>query len=244
VIVFVTSRMRPIGPLWLAPLIAALDDDPTVAGACSRVSAYPEADLLARRDGDREPSGSADRAVKRIDDWAAYRHLGVDERAQLTGFHVVSAAVRASVLRRIPLRAVTAIGEERQWAREVLEAGLAIVHEPASRVSHYHDYSLYERFMRSVDDGVSGRENVGREVPLAAVDQQIRQLVADDWRFLREREDLSPEEIEHWQIEALLRRVAEACGRWLGANHAEFPPEVLDAFSRIAAQRRGTLPLR
>ena len=100
--------------------------------------------------------------MKRIDDWDAYEAMPVEQRRLLLNFHTVSAAVRADVMRAIRFESVRAIGEDLLWAREVLEAGMALVHEAESRVFHSHDYSLRERFMRNVDDGIANREINGR----------------------------------------------------------------------------------
>lgn len=237
ILVLLTHRTRPLGRRWLAPLVAAIDADPTVAGACSRVTPHPDADLLARRDGELDPSGSSVRSVKRIEDYDAYRRMSSEERRLLANFHTVAAALRAEHVRRIPFRAVRAIGEDLLWAHEVLEAGLALVHEPASHALHSHAYSLRERFTRNVDDGIANHDIVGRSVAEADVEPLVRGMVAGDWSLLREA-GLAGDELEWWQVEAVLRRVAQASGQWLGTNHEDFPPEVVDAFSRVVAMRR------
>jgi GT2 family glycosyltransferase len=238
VLVFLNGRTRPAGKDWLAPLLAALDADPTVAGACSRIAPHPGADLLTRRDGEREASGSDVRAVKRIEDWAAYRALPVEQRRLLLNFHTVSAAIRADVLRRIPFRSVRAIGEDLLWSREVLEAGMALVHEPASLAYHSHDYSLREWLMRNVDDGIANRDVNERALDAHEADAMVRHMVAEDWAYLRDELGLTGDELERWQIQAALRRAAQVAGQWLGVNHASFPPGALTAFSRVENARR------
>jgi GT2 family glycosyltransferase len=238
VLVFLNARARPVDDGWLAPLLAALDGDPSVAGACSRVLARPDADLLTKRDVSLDPSGSPQRFFKTIGDWSAYRALPVAERRLLLNFHTVSAAIRAEVLERIPFRSVRTLGEDLLWASEVLESGLALVHEPDSRVYHSHDYSLRELFMRNVDDGVANHDINGRTLSEAEAGAQVRAMVAGDWEYLRGTLGTEGEELEDWQIAAAMRRVAQAAGQWLGANHGAYPPEVSTAFSRTAAARR------
>jgi hypothetical protein len=241
VLVLLTHRTRLIGDRWLAPLLSALDGDPTVAGACSRVGPSDDADLLTVRDAERDPSGSPERVVKRIEDWAVYERSTPEERRLLANFHTVAAALRADIVRRIPFRTVRAIGEDLCWARDVLEAGLALVHEPASQVRHSHAYTLYERFTRNVDDGVANHDIVGRELSLDGVDELVRAMIADDWRFLREEAGLTGDELERWKVEAALRRVAQGCGQWLGVNHEWFSADVINAFSRVVAMRTGAV---
>ncbi|WP_445148477.1 glycosyltransferase family 2 protein [Baekduia sp. Peel2402] len=237
VLVLLTHNTRPLGNRWLAPLVAALDDDPTVAGACSRVTPHPDADLLARRDGELDPSGSSVRSVKRIDDYGRWAGASPEERRLLANFHTVAAALRAEHVRRLPFRAVRAIGEDLLWAQEVLESGLALVHEPASHALHSHAYSLRERFTRNVDDGIANHDIVGRSLAAADVEPLVRGMVAGDWAFLAQS-GLTGDELAWWQVESVLRRVAQASGQWLGTNHEAFPREAVDAFSRVVAMRR------
>jgi GT2 family glycosyltransferase len=238
VLVFLNGRSRPCDDRWLEPLLAALDADPSVAGACSRVLPYPDADPLTQRDGALEPSGSPERSVKRIEDWAAYAAMPIEQRRLLLNFHTVSAAIRAEVMQRIPFQSVRAIGEDLLWAREVLEDGMALVHEAESRVYHSHDYSLREWFMRNVDDGIANRDINDRSLSEHEADALVRGMVASDWAYLRDELGLEGEELEGWQIQAALRRAAQVAGQWLGVNHTGLSPEAVSAFSRVANSRR------
>jgi GT2 family glycosyltransferase len=238
ILVFLNGRSRPVGDGWLAPLLAALDKSPDVAGVCSRVTPYPDADLLSAKDGRLELSGSDRRQLKRIADWAVYQRMTTEERRVFLNFHTVSAAVRADVFARIPLRSVRTIGEDLLWAREVLERGLTLVHEPASVVHHSHSYGLRELFSRNIDDGVANRDINGRQLLEEELEGLVRGMIRDDWRHLRDELGLSGQELEDWKIESALRRVAQGAGQWVGSNHGELPEEVIATFSRIAGTRR------
>jgi rhamnosyltransferase len=133
---------------------------------------------------------------------------------------------------------VRAIGEDLLWAREVVEAGMALVHEPDSRVYHSHDYSLREWFMRNVDDGVANREINGRFLADEEADSLVRGMIAADWAYLRDELGLEGHELERWQIQAALRRAAQTAGQWLGVRYKDYPDEAVDAFSRVANSRR------
>jgi len=239
VLIFLNGLSRPCDEDWLAPLLATLDSDPSIAGACSRVLPYPDADPLTRRDGSLEPSGSAERSVKRIEDWQAYVAMPVEERRLLLNFHTVSAAIRADVMQRIPFQSVRAIGEDLLWSREVLETGMALVHEAESRVYHSHDYSLREWFMRNVDDGIANRDINDRSLSEQEVDALVRGMIAGDWAYLRDELGLEGGDLERWQVQAALRRSAGGAGQWLGVNYATMPPQAIAAFSRVAGMRRG-----
>jgi GT2 family glycosyltransferase len=244
VLVFLNQGSRPCDREWLAPLLGTLEQDESIAGASSRVVPYPSADPLTRRDVALDPSGSEKRSVKRIEDWAAYAAMPVERRRLLLNFHTVSTAIRASALRQIPFRSVRAIGEDLLWSREALEAGMALVHEPASCVYHSHDYSLREWFMRNVDDGVANREINDRSLSEQEVDELVRGMIAGDWSYLRDELGLRGGELQRWQIQAALRRTAQVAGQWLGVNYESVPPEAVDAFSRVAEARRGATARR
>jgi GT2 family glycosyltransferase len=239
VLVYLNGRSRPCDDGWLAPLLSALDVDPSVAGASSRVLPYPTADPLTRRDGLREPSGSPERSVKRIDDWGSYAEMPIEHRRLLLNFHTVSAAVRADVMRQFPFKSVRAIGEDLLWAREVLEAGMAITHEAESCVYHSHEYSLREWFMRNVDDGIANRDINGRSLSEAEADALLRGMIENDWSFLRDELKLEGDDLRRQGVQAALRRAAQAAGQWLGVNYPELPHEAVEAFSRVASSRRG-----
>jgi GT2 family glycosyltransferase len=239
VLVFLNGRSRPCDRDWLRPLLATLASDPTIAGACSRVLPYPDADPLTRRDGELEPSGSVHRVVRRIEDRRAWDAMEPEQRRVLMNFHTVSAAIRAEAMARFPFKSVRAIGEDLLWAREVLEAGLALAHEAGSRVYHSHDYSLKEWLMRNVDDGIANHDINGRSISEQEVDQLVRGMVASDWSYLRGELDLEGDELQRWEIQSALRRAAQGAGQWLGANHEALPPEAVIAFSRVENSRRG-----
>jgi rhamnosyltransferase len=239
VLVFLSQWSRPVGDRWLAPLLASLDEDPETAGVCSRVLPYPDADLLTRRDGEREASGSADRRRKQIANWDQYRRLGVVERRELLNFHTVSAAIRASAFHAIPFEAVATIGEDLLWARAVLEAGWALIHEPASVVLHSHAYTLEETFARNVDDGIANRLINDRTLKRAELVPLIRTLAHDDWDYLRATAGLTGDELDAWQLEAALRRAAQVLGQWIGINHAALPESFAEQFSGVGQARSG-----
>lgn len=239
VVVFLNGRSRPVGDDWLGALLGAIDSSPDVAGACSRIVAREDADLLTLRDAALEISGATERWVKRIDDWERYRAMSEHERRLLLNFHTVSAAIRRDVLERIPFRSVRTIGEDLLWAREVLESGLALVHEPASVAAHSHNYGLREWFERNVDDGAANRDINDRRLREDEALALVEGMIRSDWAHLREL-GLEGDELERWAVRAALRRAAQVAGQWLGANHPEFPPETLSSFSRVANARRGS----
>ena len=240
ILVFVTKRTRPVDEHWLAPLVRALEEDDRTAGACSRIVPHPGADVLLVKDFQYELSASRERRRKRIDDPAAYARMSAEERRVFLNFHTVSAAIRADVMRQIPFRAMRTIGEDLLWAREVIEAGWTLVHEPASAAYHSHEYGLRELFSRNVDDGVANRDIVGRSLDEDQLLGMITGAVRDDWRYLTENARLTGEELDRWKLESALRRTAQLVGQWVGVNYEELPLGTTAYFSRVADTRRHT----
>jgi GT2 family glycosyltransferase len=238
VFVYLNQSATPADRTWLASLVSALDRDPFVAGACSCVLPRDEADLLTRRDGLRDPSASLERQIRQIEGADRYATLSPHQLRLLVNFHTVSAAIRPEVLARIPFREVL-MGEDMLWAKEVLEAGLKIQHEPSSVVFHSHAYSFADVLRRNVDDGFATREIVGRRMADEDVVPTIASLVRDDWRFLAEDCVLDRLELEQWRLDAVMRRSAQIAGQWLGTNRELLSDELFAQLSLTERIRSG-----
>jgi rhamnosyltransferase len=236
-LIFANQMTLPAHDDWLENLVVPLVDDSQVAGVTSRILPRPDADVLARKDGLRDLSGSRNRAVRMIEDKAAYAFLSEHELRILVNFHTVSAGVRASCLREHPFPEVRTIGEDIAWAKSVLEAGWKLVHEPASRAYHSHNYGTLETLGRNVDDGIANREVVGRCLVAAQITPIIEALVRDDWEYLRNECGLSGAEFDRWRLESLLRRGAQMVGQWVGVNHDHLTGELARSLSGLEATR-------
>lgn len=235
-LVFVTQSMRPVGDQWLGPLVETLDGDPQLAGVSSRLVPHEDADPLIRLDGLREASYSTMPSRRAIEDREHYGSLSPAELRTFAHFHTVSCAIRPEALARVPFRSVTTIGEDLQWGKDALEAGLAIAHEPRSVARHSHDYRFDELLGRSFDDGVAAREIVGSRLCVESLLGHIAAQVDADLTHLRGEYELGPEELEHWERESISRRTAQLVGQWLGTNADQLPAQAVPALS--LARRR------
>lgn len=236
-LLFLSGRARPVGDRWLAPLVAMLDEDPQAAGVCSRVMPFPDADILTAKSGSRELSAADAPERKVIEDWDFYRKMSVEQRRELLNFHTVGTVLRAEVFAKIPFRSVPTLGEDLLWAKEALEAGWALWHQPASVVYHAHPYTLGERFARNVDDGLANHEINGRTVAESDIVDAVRALVADDWAYLSDTLGLKGDDLDQWKLESVLRRAAEVVGQWVGANHHDLPAGMAAHFSGVNRAR-------
>jgi hypothetical protein len=163
--------------------------------------------------------------------------MSPDERRRLLNFHTVSAAIRAEAWKSRPFRSMRAVGEDLLWAREILESGWALLHEPASVVQHSHAYSLEQWLGRNVDDGIANRDIIGRRLERDAVVPMIRALVQDDWTYLKDTVGMAGEDLDHWRLESALRRGAQILGQWIGLNYEELPESMVAEVSSIARIR-------
>jgi rhamnosyltransferase len=224
-LVFLDQDALPADDQWLANLIAPLDNDPAKAAVCSRVLPPPEADWLARRNGWRAARASAERSTRAITDWAPYLELSPDRLQDFVQFHAVSAAIRPEVLRRIPFPDIE-VGQELLWAREVLEAGYRIRHEPSSVVCHSPGEGCGEILKRAAEEERTYRQLTGRASTRGDFGAVLIGLVGDDWKYLARACRLGKPELEHWQVVAAMRRTAQVLGQWLGAKTGTLPSEV------------------
>jgi rhamnosyltransferase len=241
IFVFLNQSATPQGDEWLASLIGALDADPAIAGVCSRVLPRPDADVLTYFDGIQDPSGSPERSLRVITDREAYGQLSPHALRLLINFHTVSAAVRPDIVRRIPFREVL-IGEDILWAKEVLEAGFKIQHEPSSVVLHSHQYSYLDLFRRNVDDGIANQEIVGRTLSEADIVPTISALARGDWEYLENKCALTTDDLQHWRVNSVLRRTAQIIGQWIGVNRERLPQEMSSCLSLTERIKAGAVP--
>ena len=232
-LVFVTQSMRPRDDRWLANLLAPFATRPGLAGVSSRLAAHPDADPLTRLDSQRDPSFSLERTVRSIEDRNAYEALTVEQLRRFVSFSTVSCAIRPEAFRQIPFRRVRTIGEDLLWAKEALEGGFEIAHEPTSVALHSHDYSFLDLLGRNFDNGVAHVDVLGWRFEDDTIIGHIEWQVRADLRYLRDECGLEGAELERWARASASRRTAQLVGQWLGTNHDRLPPEALGALSLV-----------
>jgi GT2 family glycosyltransferase len=134
--------------VWLAELTAPLRADATVAGTFARQLPRPEASAITREYLGRSlVAGSASIALPPLtrEELAA---LAPMDRLLRCTFDNVCSCIRRSVWIRIPFRETT-IGEDVEWAREVLFAGYRLEFVSPAMVVHSHDRTASYEFART-----------------------------------------------------------------------------------------------
>jgi GT2 family glycosyltransferase len=216
IFVFLNQSTLPADKHWLANLISAFDNDPTLAAVCGRILPRPDADLLTAREINANVNASKERIVTEILDRNLYQSLTPHIRRTFVNFHTLSAAIRADIFRRIPFREAN-FAEDLIWGKEALESGLRIQFEPSSVAFHSHNYSLLDIFRRNFDDGLACHRIIGitmKDHEIAPHMGEIQNI----WRSLEKDASLQGESLERYRLEAAVRRAAQVFGQWLGLN--------------------------
>ena len=137
-IAFLVQDALPLNDHWLSMMVEDLDHDQRVAGVYSRQLPRPESGPLTRVLVSGWATAASERRTQFVSSPAAYRALPPQEKLKLAAFDNVSSCVRCSVLEEHPFER-TRFGEDLRWGKAVVEAGYALVYEPASTVLHSHE---------------------------------------------------------------------------------------------------------
>ncbi len=142
IVVLLTQDALPRDASWLAALLRPFAD-PRVGAVYSRQIPRPDApptELFFL--GYHFPADRPARRVKTGDQPLAFKDVF---------FSNVSSAARRSLLLRYPFDEKLIMSEDQQFARDLIEAGYAVVYAPDSAVIHSHRYSLRTAFRRYFD---------------------------------------------------------------------------------------------
>lgn len=146
-VVLMAQDAEPANARWLAALVAPLQSDPRLGGVFARQVPRPDASPLTRHYLQRWIGASAERRTVSMTA-AEFEALAPARRLDRCTFDNVCSCIRRDVWREHPFRA-TPIGEDVEWAKEVLLAGFRVAFEPAAEVVHSHDRSARYEFART-----------------------------------------------------------------------------------------------
>lgn len=190
----------PANNAWLAPLVGALQGDGRVAGAYSRQLPWPDDDPLTQfLVGQWHQVQGARRVCQSLPGPGTLGSLPFAERRRACAFDNVSSLLRRQVWEQHPFRPVR-FAEDMDWARRVLQAGLAVVYEPDSQVYHSHVRPfLYDLRRQYVDERVllDSLEADERTIRAWNSPRQVLGLVKHVLGLARRQGALSPALVRH-----------------------------------------------
>lgn len=202
---------------YLAPLLAALEDERTAA-ACARVVPRAEASALASRSVlEAEAAGSTPRLAECAPE--VFSSLSLGDRRRLLWLDDVASLIRREVLLRHPFPS-TMMGEDVAFAEAAIAAGYRVRFVPESVVEHSHEYSAQEAYRRYRADAEFQRIRFGLRVrpSLSSVVRGVAFEVIRDWRYIARGcharailEALRSPWLRTWQV----------LGQWRGSTGAE-----------------------
>jgi rhamnosyltransferase len=147
-VVLLVQDALPASDGWLAALTAPLFNDERVAGTFARQMPRPEAGAITGDYLSRWVAASEVPRTSVITDRDEFDALDPSERFLRCVFDNVCSCIRRSIWLRHPFPA-TPIGEDLEWARDVLLAGYRLEYVPAAAVIHSHDRPAIYEFRRT-----------------------------------------------------------------------------------------------
>jgi rhamnosyltransferase len=230
-LVYLTQDATPLAN-WLENLLHPLRRDTEVAGAFSRHMPRPTCSPSMARlmKTEWQQTGTPERVVKKVSELGVYER----NRAFLAYFSNTSSAIRRSVWEEHPFRPLE-FAEDAEWADRVLRAGYTLIYEPASRVLHSHDYSLWQQLAQNVDHARAMRQihclpEHARAQPGRTVRRLIHQTLKD-WRYIWRMEASVAAKIR-WVLHAPLWHLATEVGIHVGSRAEKLPAWLVGLLSR------------
>jgi rhamnosyltransferase len=147
-VVLLVQDAVPANDSWLAALTAPLLADARLAGTFARQRPRPDASPLTRLYLERTAVAREKPRMAAPLTSVELAALAPMDRLERCTFDNVCSCIRRSVWTRIPFRE-TPIGEDVEWAKEVLLAGYSLAFTPAAVVVHSHDRSAAYEFDRT-----------------------------------------------------------------------------------------------
>ena len=147
-VVLLVQDAVPASDSWLAALTAPLIADDRVAGAYARQVPHSDASALTRYYLSRWVASSDAVRTTEIAGRAELEALHPMTQVELCAFDNVCSCIRRSIWKEHPFHQ-TPIGEDIEWAREVLLAGYRLAYVAAAAVIHSHDRPARYELLRT-----------------------------------------------------------------------------------------------
>lgn len=147
-VVLLSQDAVPANAGWLDALTAPLARDRSLAGTWARQQPRPDAGAVARHYLAGYEGSRPDPFVAHVKDIHAFNAMAPASRLQLCTFDNVCSCIRRDVWEQHPFPE-SPIGEDVAWARTVLLAGHRLAYVPEAVVTHSHDRTATDEFVRT-----------------------------------------------------------------------------------------------
>jgi rhamnosyltransferase len=148
-VVLLVQDAVPTGRAWLSNLVAPLERDARIAATWSRQVPRADASPLTRAMAERWSGSASTTRLAAIDGLREFESMTPWERTDRCTLDNVCSCVRRTVFERHRFPRVS-IGEDIEWARDVLLAGHRIAFVPDSVVRHSHERSASYELRRTL----------------------------------------------------------------------------------------------
>ena len=147
-VVLLVQDALPASDSWLAALTAPLLTDDRLAGSFARQRPRPDASPIGRNYLQRWVASSDISRIVAVAGRAELNGLEPASQLERCAFDNVCSCIRRSVWTEHPFKP-TPIGEDIEWARNVLIAGYRLAYVPTAEVIHSHDRSARYELVRT-----------------------------------------------------------------------------------------------
>lgn len=223
-VALLTHDAMPANKDWLKNLVAAMEQDASIAGAFGRHLAYEYATPFVKRDLQIHFDGFLQwPSVFKNNDPERYA-TDVGYRQILHYFSSNNSCIRRSVWEKTPYPDVN-FAEDQFWAKTIIEAGYSKAYADDASVYHSHNYSILEMFRRSYDESLALKQLFGYELcpSLAILLSQILACSLRDVRYILSVRDEGKPLL--WALKAPLLNAAKQIGYYVGNRSNAAPGE-------------------
>ncbi|KOF12966.1 hypothetical protein AC244_32540 [Ensifer adhaerens] len=230
-VAFLTHDAEPIDEYWLGSLVAALGQDPNIAGAFGRHVAYDSASPFTKRDLDLHFRGFLKQPLIVHRDLDPERYESDEGWRQFLHFYSDNNSImRRSVWEKFPYPDVE-FAEDQLWAQSIIKAGYSKAYAPNAVVFHSHDYTFTEQLRRAFDESRNFRKYFGYKLsprPLHAMATMARFTI----EAFQQEVDISFGSVTFGhRLQRAAHRAALVAGHCLGANYERLPLSILNSLS-------------
>ena len=160
-VALLTHDALPADNSWLANIVGAVEQHPSIAGAFGRHVAYERASPFTKRDLENHFAGFLVHPliVNRFTDPQKYAH-DIGWRQFLHFYSDNNSCLRRPIWERVPYPDVE-FAEDQIWAQLIIEGGWSKAYAHDAVVYHSHDYTVIDSLRRAYDESAAFRRLFG-----------------------------------------------------------------------------------